>query len=211
MRFEWDSKTAERNIRKHGVSFDTAMHVFEDENRKEWRSNRDKEVRWVTVGLVMAAFTLSAIATAANRSGSSRPDRQAASRKEDTMAIIRRALDPARPYRMSEEEKLSYDSRGDEDIDFADIPELTDEFLERAGYEPVKRAPKEALSIRLDPDVLEWLRATGPGYQTRINYILRVAMETSKPDAGRSGGRAVKSARKASRAPGTVKKARVKK
>ncbi len=28
------------------------MHVFEDENRKEWRSDRDKEARWMTVGLV---------------------------------------------------------------------------------------------------------------------------------------------------------------
>jgi len=112
---------------------------------------------------------------------------------------------------MSEEEKLRYDSRSDEDIDFSEIPELTDEFLERAGYEPVKRAPKEALSIRLDPDVLEWLRATGPGYQTRINYILRVAMETSKPRAGHPKGRVVKSARKASSGAGTVRKARVKK
>ncbi len=110
------------------------------------------------------------------------------------MAIIRRAFDASRLYRMSEEEKLRYDSRGDDDLDFSDIPELTDEFLERAGYQPVKRAPKEALSIRLDPDVLQWLRATGPGYQTRINYILRVAMETSKPGSARSGGRAVKAA-----------------
>jgi uncharacterized protein (DUF4415 family) len=33
------------------------------------------------------------------------------------------------------------------------------------------------LTIRLDADVLEWLKAGGRGYQTRIDHILRVVME----------------------------------
>ena len=37
----------------------------------------------------------------------------------------------------------------------------------------IKAAPKVALSLRLDPDVLAVLRATGPGWQTRVNTILR--------------------------------------
>jgi uncharacterized protein (DUF4415 family) len=32
---------------------------------------------------------------------------------------------------------------------------------------------KEAISLRLDADVLDWFRARGPGYQTRINAVLR--------------------------------------
>lgn len=32
---------------------------------------------------------------------------------------------------------------------------------------------KEAVSLRLDADVLNWFRARGPGYQTRINAVLR--------------------------------------
>ena len=32
---------------------------------------------------------------------------------------------------------------------------------------------KQALSLRLDTDVLEWFRSQGPGYQTRINAVLR--------------------------------------
>lgn len=38
---------------------------------------------------------------------------------------------------------------------------------------PRKAAPKEAVKLRIDPDVLAALRATGPGWQTRVNAILR--------------------------------------
>lgn len=38
---------------------------------------------------------------------------------------------------------------------------------------PPKDAPKEAVKLRLDPDVLAVLRATGEGWQTRVNRILR--------------------------------------
>ena len=41
----------------------------------------------------------------------------------------------------------------------------------RRGLQPVPR--KAAISLRLDADVLEWFKAQGPGYQTRINAILR--------------------------------------
>ncbi len=34
-------------------------------------------------------------------------------------------------------------------------------------------ARKEAISLRLDADVLDWFKARGPGYQTRINAVLR--------------------------------------
>ena len=38
---------------------------------------------------------------------------------------------------------------------------------------------KAAISLRLDADVLEWFRARGPGYQTRINAVLRAYMEAA--------------------------------
>lgn len=40
--------------------------------------------------------------------------------------------------------------------------------------------PKQAISIRLDPDVLEYFKAEGPGYQGRINTVLRHFMETKR-------------------------------
>jgi uncharacterized protein (DUF4415 family) len=41
----------------------------------------------------------------------------------------------------------------------------------RRGLKPVPT--KAAISLRLDADVLEWFKAQGPGYQTRINAVLR--------------------------------------
>jgi uncharacterized protein (DUF4415 family) len=64
----------------------------------------------------------------------------------------------------------------DADIDYSDIPPLGRSFLTKAtvAWPPVKKQ----LTIRLDADVLEWLKADGRGYQTRINHILRIVMES---------------------------------
>ncbi|MBI2339009.1 MAG: BrnA antitoxin family protein [Deltaproteobacteria bacterium] len=40
--------------------------------------------------------------------------------------------------------------------------------------------PKSSITIRLDPDILKWLKSHGPRYQTRINAILRTYMEAKK-------------------------------
>jgi uncharacterized protein (DUF4415 family) len=71
----------------------------------------------------------------------------------------------------------------EEDIDFSDMPALTQEqlarfvpakLLNRSLYRPVKIPVK----INYDADVLEWFRSFGKGYQTRINSALREYMLT---------------------------------
>ena len=63
----------------------------------------------------------------------------------------------------------------DQDIDTSDIPELGDDFFQNAEL----RVPvKKTVTLRLDADVLEWFKAGGKGYQTRINQLLRKYMET---------------------------------
>lgn len=47
--------------------------------------------------------------------------------------------------------------------------------IARRGLPAIPR--KEAISLRLDAEVLDWFRARGPGYQTRINAVLRAYME----------------------------------
>ena len=71
------------------------------------------------------------------------------------------------------------DRMRDADIDYSDIPPLDKTFLKKATapWPPVKKQ----LTIRLDADVLDWLKAHGRGYQTRINRILRVVMESQPP------------------------------
>jgi uncharacterized protein (DUF4415 family) len=67
----------------------------------------------------------------------------------------------------------------DEDIDTSDIPERQDWNRAVVGkfYRPIKRM----VTIRLDADVVAWLKSEGRGYQTRINDILRRAMLQSGP------------------------------
>jgi len=45
-------------------------------------------------------------------------------------------------------------------------------------------APKRGVYLRLDPDVLDWFKHTGKGYQTRINKVLRAFVESRKHPAG---------------------------
>lgn len=62
-----------------------------------------------------------------------------------------------------------------EDIDYSDIPEITDWSNAVRGkfYRPIKKS----VTIRLDADVLAWLKSQGAGYQTRLNAMLRQAMD----------------------------------
>jgi uncharacterized protein (DUF4415 family) len=59
----------------------------------------------------------------------------------------------------------------DSQIDYSDIPALTEQQLANA-----KRAPKVLVAARLDREVVDWLKKFGEGYSTRINFILREAM-----------------------------------
>jgi uncharacterized protein (DUF4415 family) len=47
----------------------------------------------------------------------------------------------------------------------------------RRGLAPLP--PKASISLRVDQDVLEWFKAQGPGYQTRINVVLRAFRDAS--------------------------------
>jgi len=65
---------------------------------------------------------------------------------------------------------------GDSDINFQDMPRLTREQLaRRVRLRDVRR--KVAVSVRLDPRVLDWLKSKGDGHLTRINDILVNLME----------------------------------
>lgn len=47
----------------------------------------------------------------------------------------------------------------------------------RQGLKPV--SPKASISLRVDADVLEWFKSKGPGYQTRINAVLKAFKDAS--------------------------------
>jgi uncharacterized protein (DUF4415 family) len=72
-----------------------------------------------------------------------------------------------------------------------DAPEWTAKQFERADLyhgnkliragRPPSENPKVALKLRIDPDIVEHFRATGPGWQTRINDTLRKAVKLKAP------------------------------
>ena len=63
-------------------------------------------------------------------------------------------------------------NRPDSEIDYSDIPPLTEGQLAGA-FQP----NRQLVAARLDRDVLAWLRSFGYGYTSRINMILRTVME----------------------------------
>ena len=67
------------------------------------------------------------------------------------------------------------DAMKDEDIDYSEIPELDEAFFRDARV--VVSPGKKQLTIRVDADVLDWMKGQGKGYQSRINAILRAYYE----------------------------------
>jgi uncharacterized protein (DUF4415 family) len=84
-------------------------------------------------------------------------------------------LDPKNPPKLTRSQVERLDRMTDADIDYSDIPPLDDEFFAKATQ--VWPPAKQQLTIRLDADILQWLKSNGRGYQTRINRILRAAMD----------------------------------
>ena len=90
--------------------------------------------------------------------------------------------EPGEP--ISEEVKANIEEllrKPNSEIDTSDIPEWTDEMWKRAvrGRDAAMklwRPVKQAVSLRLDADVLAWLKKDGQGYQTRVNRMLRARM-----------------------------------
>lgn len=66
----------------------------------------------------------------------------------------------------------------DSDIEFSDIPKLDKSFFQRAHVRMPKR--KRSVSLRIDPEVLDWFHHQGRGYQTRINAVLKAYVEANQ-------------------------------
>lgn len=81
------------------------------------------------------------------------------------------------PITVERKNKLStLAAKSDASIDLTDIPELTESFWKNAVKNPFYRPVKQQLTVRLDADVVAWLKHQGCGYQTRLNGVLREAM-----------------------------------
>ncbi len=73
------------------------------------------------------------------------------------------------------------DAQDDDNIDTSGAPEITPEAFARSvlrkGLRPVPK--KQQITLRIDEDVLDWFKAQGTGYQTRINAVLRAFVDAN--------------------------------
>ena len=80
---------------------------------------------------------------------------------------------------------ISQRSQRRKGIDLSDIPEVSPEQFARAilrrGLKPVHR--KAQVTLRIDSEVIDWFRARGRGYQTRINSILKAYRDAHRESA----------------------------
>jgi uncharacterized DUF497 family protein len=163
------------NKAKHGVDFETAELVFDDPFCINFVDRvTDGEERWHAIGSVEDVIVLVVVHTY---------------RMEGSDEIIR--IISARPATRREGSymsKLSAEKRKqlqklsakpDREIDLTDIPEMR-EIPSDAVIGRFYRPKKSTVTIRLDADVLAWLKATGEGYQTRINAYLREMMQRNR-------------------------------
>jgi uncharacterized protein (DUF4415 family) len=67
----------------------------------------------------------------------------------------------------------------DSEIDFSDIPELDETFWNRARV-VYPEGSKTQLTVRFDSDLVDWFKADGKGYQTRMNAVLRAYVEAMR-------------------------------
>ena len=95
----------------------------------------------------------------------------------DVMKMVRVKRDELPPIAEERKTELkALSERPDSEIDYSDIPPLDEHFWSRAIPNPFYKPVKTHASVRIDADVLTWLKSQGKGYQTRLNAILREAM-----------------------------------
>ena len=93
--------------------------------------------------------------------------------------IVHYEVDLSNPPPLAEQQQAelkALSEMSNESIDFSDIPLLTDGFWKNAVRNPFYKHTKKSTTVRVDSDVLAWLKSQGKGYQTRINAILREEM-----------------------------------
>jgi uncharacterized protein (DUF4415 family) len=96
--------------------------------------------------------------------------------------LVRYDVDLAHLPPLTEQQKAELAVLGGREagkIDYSDIPPLTEDFWKHAVRGRFYKPTKTSTTVRIDTDVLAWLKSQGKGYQSRINAILRREMLAS--------------------------------
>jgi len=93
--------------------------------------------------------------------------------------LVKMTMDLEKPPKLTTRRKAELTAlanKPDSAIDTSDIPPLSEDFWKNAVRGKFYKPTKTSTTVRIDSDVLAWLRAQGKGYQSRINAILRRKM-----------------------------------
>jgi uncharacterized protein (DUF4415 family) len=91
--------------------------------------------------------------------------------------IVRRVWGESRLTEERKRELTELAKRPDSEIDLSEMPELTEKFWQNAVRNPFYKPVKKQVTVRIDADILAWLRQQGSeGYQSRLNATLRKVM-----------------------------------
>jgi len=93
---------------------------------------------------------------------------------------------PRKGIKISDKTRRLWEAR-DKSQDHDDPPQLPPEVWANATLRRYYRPLKTPIALRIDNDVLEWLKSAGPGYQGRINALLREAMQNQEAGKKTSG------------------------
>jgi len=103
--------------------------------------------------------------------------------------IVTRTLDLDHLPPLTDEQKARLDAIArmpDSEIDYSDAPYRPDAVWTKSLGFPLRN--KRQISLRIDADVLDWFKATGSRYQTRINAVLRSYVQAQEAGAAHRSG-----------------------
>lgn len=178
MLFEWDESKRQSNLAKHHIDFQDALRIF-DKPVFEKASRSRGEERILAIGLLEEIEIVVVYAVRGKRRRIISARRHIAMKDKTTQTTSR-----TRSKGATDLKRLR--ALRDSEIDFSEIPKLGKSFWASAKLmlpEALVRNNKDRLTIRVDHDVVQWLKKHGKGYQTRINAILRSYMEAQSDDA----------------------------
>jgi uncharacterized protein (DUF4415 family) len=166
MLFEWDERKRETNLAKHLIDFQDAGRVF-DGPVFESADSRHGEDRIIAIGLMEGIEIVVVYVVRGKRRRIIRQGGQIGMKGKITQTTSEMRTKGKTDFTRLRQMR-------DGDIDYSDIPKLDETFWRNAKL--TMPEPKDRVTIRLDHDVVEWLKKNGSGYQTRINAILRSYM-----------------------------------
>jgi uncharacterized protein (DUF4415 family) len=175
VRWTWDPEKAAENRTKHGLSFETAVLVFDDPLHASKPDPHPDGDGWTQSDLSVRCCCWS---FTRGRRNPRKANRSAASSARERLPLTKgKRMKKGISKRLTSAQRAELKSlaaRRDEEIDTSDAPELLDWSGAKRGlfYRPVK----QQLTLRLDADVVAWFKShttSSEGYQTRINRALR--------------------------------------